>query len=49
MKAVKCLLENVVIKEDMEDSADLFTEEIAVEEDTNQVDKKSTDDAVTNE
>ena len=37
------------IKEDMEDSADLFTEEIAVEEDTNQVDKKSTDDAVTNE
>ena len=36
------------IKEDM-DSADLFTEEIAVEEDTNQVDKKSTDDAVTNE
>lgn len=36
------------IKEDMEDSADLFTEEIAVEEDTNQVDKKSTDDAVTN-
>ena len=28
------------IKEDMEDSADLFTEEIAVEEDTNQVDKK---------
>ncbi len=27
------------IKEDMEDSADLFTEEIAVEEDTNQVDK----------
>ena len=37
------------IKEDMEDSADLFTEEIAVEEDTNQVDKKSTDDAATNE
>ena len=37
------------IKEDMEDSADLFTEEIAVEEDPNQVDKKSTDDAVTNE
>ena len=37
------------IKEDMEDSADLFTEEIAVEEDTNQEDKKSTDDAVTNE
>ena len=37
------------IKEDMEDSADLFTEEIAVEEDTNQVDQKSTDDAVTNE